>query len=466
MPTLARRSRCSRMERPEKGTLSRAVRHERKRTCNLCGGSFTAPAQHDDRRHNCLSICGAVVGELPHECWQNLDHPYAHDLLAAVPSYLQRSMRTEASHRRRQALTVRVLALTRDGRLTMEQVEDLYREFRPSAVHRLVERLPAQSEVRAEFVNVLERLRLRDEAIAQAKKEQRAQQAIKLPDDFERGVNMFIEKTHRIADIKHRHGHRYSPNTVRKRGHDARAFCEFLAGKGLQQWPQVAQHHLDDYLSATDRWAAARAYTFLQFIRQNFRLTQRFVRPKMRLKAPAEAVMPIAEIPAVLKRLIGFSDRQAVVAGLFLALFAQTPTRSAELTFGNFRKRDGKIEALFAEQWTPLDPLTARHLAQLAPGIVDDDAVSNTRLFRYSAAYLGRKVGQAVEVPLRPLRLGAVANLIRSGITDRGALHRVLGVSLPTLAYVEKLFEWDLHMTVDPEMLKSRNELIRGERTE
>jgi hypothetical protein len=59
-----------------------------------------------------------------------------------------------------------------------------------------------------------------------------------------------------------------------------------------------------------------------------------------------------------------------------------------------------------------------------------------------------------------------VANLIRSGITDRGALSRVLGVSMPTLAYVEKVFEWDLHMTVDPEMVKSRNEVIRGERTE
>jgi hypothetical protein len=272
-----------------------------------------------------------VVGDLPQECWQNLDHPYAHDLLAAVPSYLQRSMRTEASHQRRHDLTVRVLALTREGRLTMEQVEELRREFRPRAVHLFVERLPAQSALRAEFVNVLEQLRLRDDAVAQAKKEQRERPAIKLPDDFERGVNMFIEKSHRIAEIKHRHGHRYSPNTVRKRGHDARAFCEFLAGKGLQQWPQVAQHHLDDYLSATNRWAAARAYTFLQFIRQNFRLTQRFVRPKLRPKPPAEAVMPIAEIPAVLKRLIGFSDPQAVVAGLFLVLFAQTPTRSCQV---------------------------------------------------------------------------------------------------------------------------------------
>jgi hypothetical protein len=67
---------------------------------------------------------------------------------------------------------------------------------------------------------------------------------------------------------------------------------------------------------------------------------------------------------------------------------------------------------------------------------------------------------------MRPLRLAAVANLIRSGITDRGSLNRILGMSLPTLAYVEKSFEWDLHSTVDPEVAKRRNEVIRGERTE
>lgn len=454
------------MANPEESPTPCAAQRARKRTCNVCGGAFTAPVQHDDRRHNCLSICGNVVGALPRECWQNSDHPYAHDLLASMPSYRQRSVRTESAHRLRLAITTRVYGLTRDGRLTTEQVDELLRDFRPRSVHLFMERLPAHSSLRAQLENSLKQVRRRDEAATQAKKVQPKRPAIKLPEDFERGVMLFVEKTHRIAEIKHRHGHRYSANTVRKRGYDARAFCEFLAGKGLQQWPQVAQHHLDDYISATDRWAAARAYTFLQFIRQNFRLTQRFVRPKLRPKPPAEAVMPIAEIPAVLKRLIGFSDPQAVVAGLFLALFAQTPTRSAELTFGDFRKRDGRIEALFAEQWTPLDPLTTRYLLQLAPAVVADDAVSDTRLFRYTAAYLGRKVGQAVGVPLRPLRLGAVANLIRSGITDRRALHRALGVSLPTLAYVEKVFEWDLHMTVDPVMVKSRNEVIRGERTE
>lgn len=454
------------MARPDTSSTPSADPRERQRTCNVCGGRFATPVQHDDRRHNCLSISGAVVGALPQECWQNTEHPYARDLLASMPSYMQRSAATTAAHRTRLAITTRVLELTQGGPLTLDQVEGLLRDFRPRAVHRFVERLPLDSALRTKLSEALEHPRSRDVEATQAMQVHETQAAVALPEDFERGVNLFMEKTRRIAEIKRRHGHRYSESTVRKRSQDARRFCAFLVSRGLQQWPQVAQHHLDEYIGATDRRAAGRAYTFLQFIRQHFRLTQRYVRPKLRPKAPAEAVMAIAEIPAVLKRLVGFPEPQAIVAGLFLALFAQTPTRSAELTYGNFRKRDGKIEALFAEQWTPLDPLTARFLLQLAPGVVKDGALGSKRIFAHSPAYLVQKVGQAVGTPLRPLRLGAVANLIRSGITDRGALHRVLGVSMPTLAYVEKVFEWDLHMTVDPEMVKSRNEVIRGERAE
>mgnify|MGYP003790321935 CR=1 FL=1 len=442
------------------------VRRARKRTCNVCGGSFTAPTQNSERRHNCLSIRGVVIGELPNECWQNRGHPDASELLASMPSYAQKSARSDLAHRRRLELTTRVLEWVQANQLTVDNIDALRRDFGQRAVHDFVKRLSAESRIRAQFESALGELRQRDDAAARKIAPRDEPPAVTLPEDFERGIRLFVEKTHRIAEIKHKHGHRYSAITVRKREHDARAFCEFLVRKGLDYWPQVAQHHLDEYISETNHGAADRASTFLAFIRRHFRLTQRFVRPRRRRKPPTEAVLPISEIPTVLKRLMGCSDLQVIVAGLFLALFAQTPTRSAELTYSNVRKRAGKIEALFAEQWTPLDPLTTRFLLRLAPRVVEDGANGATRLFRYSAGYLGDKVHQAVGVHVRPLRLGAVANLIRSGITDRGALHRVLGVSLPTLAYVEKLFEWDLHMTVDPEMVESRNEVIRGERTE
>lgn len=455
------------MEKNEQTQAPRTPRANRSRVCNVCGGRFSAPIQSDHRRHNCRSITGQILGELPAECWLRVEHPLASDLLASVPAYLQSRNASDVRHSARVAIAAHVLSLSREGDISMEQVNDLLRQHPRRSVQLFVERLPERSALRAQFKDALERTQRQDPPITGHVPFNAARPVAILPDDLNRGVTLFAEKSRKIAEIKHQHGHRYSERTVRKRVLDAQAFCEFIAGKGVQHWPEVAQHHLDEYIALTNRATAARAYTFLQFIRQHFRLTQRFIRPKMRLQPPVDAVLPIEEIPLVLRRLLDSSDQQAIVGGLFLALFAQTLTRSAELTYGNFRKRNGKIEALFAEQWTPLDTLTTKHLQKLVPDIgVAEDNRRTTRIFAVNGESLGYKVARVARTPLKPLRLGAVANLIRSGITDRGALHRVLGVSLPTLAYVEKIFEWDLHMTVDPAMVKSRNEVIRGERTE
>jgi hypothetical protein len=455
------------MENPDSITASRHARRNRRRICNVCGGGFISHPQMDDKRHNCLSIQGGVIGDLPQACWMQSAHPFAHDILQSVPSNSQASSSSVVAHHRRLALAQKMLEITQDGKWTDEKLEALLAQHRPREIEQFVARLPEQFTLRGYLCDSLESIRRQQAAKAGDLRQKRVTLKVELPPDFERGVTLFVEKTHRIADVKHQRGHRYTANTVLKRSQDARRFCEFLASRGLQHWPEVAQHHLDEYIDVTNRSAADRACTFLLLIRQHFRLTQRFIRPKQHRKPPSEAVLPIGEIPAVLRRLVASPDHQAVLGGLLLALFAQTPTRSAELTYGDFRKRDGKVEALFAEQWTPLDPLTTKYLLELAP---DFDRTEPTfrdrRIFRYTGAFLGRRIRQVAEAPLRPLRLGAVANLMRSGITDRGALSRVLGVSMPTLAYVEKVFEWDLHMTVDPEMVKSRNEVIRGERTE
>lgn len=455
------------MDKTERIQMPHTAQTNISRLCNVCGGRFTSPIQGDKRSHNCRSITGHVVGELPVECWQHMDHLFASDILASIPSYLQSRKATDARHSARVDFAAQLLNMSKDGVITIAQVYELLRKYPRRIVASFAERMPVTSDLRIQLMDALEHIRLQEGTSAQKKRSNRVRPVVILPDDLNVGVMLFEEKTKRIAEIKHRHGHCYSECTIRKRREDARSFCEFLASKGVQHWPEVAQHHLDEYIAVTNQAAAARVYTFLQFIRQNFRLTQRFIRPKHRLKPPVDAVLPIKDILLVLQRILDAKDQQVIVGGLFLALFAQTPTHSAELTYGNFRKRNGKIEALFAEQWTPLDPLTTKHLQKLAPGIGStEDGSSNTRIFRYNGVLLRHKVALAAGAHLRPLRLGAVANLIHSGITDRGALHRILGVSMPTLAYVEKIFEWDLHITVDPEMVKRRNEVIRGERTE
>lgn len=150
------------MEKTEGRSIPREAYRVRKRTCNVCGGSFTAPTQSSERRHNCLSIHGAVIGDLPEECWQNQEHPAASELLASIPSYAQKSARSDVTHRRRLELTTRVLEWTQEGPLTIDNVDAFRREFGSRAVQDFVERLATESALRAQFEDMLVELRRRD----------------------------------------------------------------------------------------------------------------------------------------------------------------------------------------------------------------------------------------------------------------------------------------------------------------
>ena len=439
------------------------------RTCNACGDVFIAPTQGDDRRHNCLTVKGGeLCSKLPGACWQFRDHRFVRDVLCTVRAYPPKSKKMNAAHHKRVQIALDILNQTDACGINESNANKLIIKYGRAAMFAFIERLPVDSVLRTDMTPVFASVGHRyDQEATHSPTHRRARVQIALPADFEQAVQLYAEKSARIKQIKIRRGHRYSESTVRRRGVEARYFCEFLVRQGLQFWPEVSQHHLDMYVDKTNRCTGGNAFTFLQFVRQNNRMTQRFIRPKIRLKPPAEAMLDSDAVPGVLRRIVVYPDAQVAVAALFLTLFGQMVARSAELRLGNFRERGEKLEALFAEEWTPLDVLTTRFLRKLNPSIgVAPPEQADTLLFTYPLRKLRDLVAKVVAVPLKPLRMTAIANIIRSGVTDRGAISRILGASMPTLAYIEKAFEWDLQMTVEPEIVKARNEVIRGERTE
>ncbi len=438
------------------------------RTCNACGDVFIAPTQGDGRRHNCLTVKGELCAGLPDVCWQRRDHRFARDVLYTVPSYIQKSHKSVTAHHKRVRIAQDILNQTATCNIDELNADRLFTEFGRSAIFAFIDRLPVDSALRTDLTSVFTQVGLRrDKEAAPSPNRRRKWAATALPPDFEQAVQLYVEKSARVKQTKIQRGHRYSELTVKRRGAEARYFCEFLVRQGLQFWPEVSQHHLDMYVDENNRGTGGNAFTFLQFVRQNNRMTQKFVRPKTRLKPPAEAMLDSDAVPGVLRRIVACPDAQVAVAALFLALFGQRVASSAELCLGNFRERGEKLEAMFAEEWTPLDVLTTRFLRKLNPSIgVTPPEQADGLLFTYSQRKLRHDVAKIVAVPLKPLRMTAIANIIRSGVTDRGAISRILGVSMPALAYIEKAFQWDLQMTVDSEIVKARNEVIRGERTE
>ena len=438
------------------------------RTCNACGDVFIAPTQGDGRRHNCLTVKGEICAKLPEVCWQFRDHRFVHDVLCTVRAYPPKSQKSNAAHHKRVQIALDILNQTDACNINELNANKLIIKYGRAAMFAFIERLPGDSVLRSDMTPVFAKVGHRyDQEATHSPTRRHTRVPIALPADFEHAVQLYAEKSARIKQTKIRRGHRYSESTVRRHGIDARHFCEFLVQQGLQFWPEVSQYHLDLYVDEINQGAGIRAFTFLQFVRQNNRMTQRFIRPKIRPKPPAEAMLDSDAVPGVLRRVVVYPDAQVVVVALFLTLFGQMVARSTELCLGNFRERGEKLEAMFAEEWTPLDVLTTRFLRKFSPSIgVTLPEQAGTPLFTYPLRKLRYAVAKVVAVPLKPLRMTAIANIIRSGVTDRGAISRILGVSMPTLAYIEKAFEWDLQMTVDPETVKARNEVIRGERTE
>ena len=464
------------MEKSDLTSKFTASTRERLRGCTACGGKFYAMEQHDHCRHTCMTVTGDAPSQLPNQCWQKLAHPFARVLLAAIPAHLQKNVKDSVAITKRAEIGQDILANLHPSETMLLDPETLVEKHPPHYLNAFISRLD-DSQIK-EQIKLAQNLRSEiirtDWKLRRPYKANRSNRSgvkrIKtvmpdLPPHFEEAISGYIDQSRRISDIKKKHGHRYSENTIRKREIDTWKFCEFLASKGVTHWPQVEQHHLDEYIGVENRHAATRIYTFLEFIRHHYHLTHKFVRPKVRIKPAIDAILPKKDMRDVLRRILKCPDDELIVVALLLALFAQLPVRSLELTYSRFRKNGDKIEALFATQWTPLDGLTTKYLLRIASdvGAASHDK-DNEPIIKQTYNQIRMKLPDVLQVSVRLLRLAAVANLISSGITDRGALNRILGMSLPTLAYVESSFQWDLQSTVSPEMVKIRNEVVRGER--
>ena len=122
-----------------------------------------------------------------------------------------------------------------------------------------------------------------------------------------------------------------------------------------------------------------------------------------------------------------------------------------------------RVQARFADAWMPLDRAVAARVLRIVPDVADGIRREDRALFTLDPRSYSRRIRAICDLPIKTLRLGALAAIIRRGVTDRASLRALLGVSLSTIEDVEGLMEWDLHWTVDPEVVANRNRIIRGE---
>jgi hypothetical protein len=401
---------------------------------------------------------------VPKECWQHQHHPYVLDILGTITAYQQKGKHSDLAHQRRVELARMMLLATETGQLDMKAFCEGATDFTSRQLKGFLAALPESSSLRdllAQPVAEITNPKLQEKAPKPKKP------IVELPPEFEKALSMYAEASERRAKLKVERGHEYDPRTAIRRIEDARRLCEFLAQHGVTRWADVAARHLDDYIVTVNRHSAQRAWTFLNFLHDRVQMLAKIPRPRNAPRHSAAMVASLTDAKKAITRLAKHPDLQVAIAGLFLAMYAQTIAHSCTLKLNQFRRQDGSLQAKFHGDWMPLDPLTDQLICQYRSEYAESGHTGpDEPLFSYSYATLNQKIAEISGTPLKPLRLAAISNLLRSGMTDRGAIVYYLGVSMPTIEDVERTTYWDLQSTVPPEVVEARNEVIRGERSE
>ena len=281
--------------------------------------------------------------------------------------------------------------------------------------------------------------------------------------EFHRVLEGFLRASIKRFEIKRTRGHNYSEYTVYRRVVVAADFCRFVEGQGVLSWQAVMQRHLDAFCAARTREQGQRVYPFLIHARWVAPVSAKLRRPRF-VRRPKLEIAPSFEAQErAVANLIAAPLDEAVLVGLLVAVYAQRITDCRKLHLSNFRVRDNRVQARFADVWMPLDRAVSARVLRIAPDVADGIRTENRALFTRDPRSYSKRIRAICELPIKPLRIGALAAIIRRGVTERAALHALLGVSMITIEDVEQLMESDLHSTVDPEVVAHRNRIIRGE---
>ena len=282
--------------------------------------------------------------------------------------------------------------------------------------------------------------------------------------ELRRVLEGFLRASIKRLETKRTRGHDYGEYTVYRRVQVAADFCRFLEGQGIQSWQQVMQRHLDAYCAARTRQQGQRVYPFVSYARRVAPVSAKLQSPRNRPRPKLDFAPPFEVQAQAVARLIAAPVDEAVLVGLFVAVYAQRITDCRKLHLSHFRVRNDRVQARFAEEWMPLDRAVAARVLKIVPDVAVGIRSEDQALFTLDPRSYSRRIRAICDLPIKKLRFGALASVIRRGVTDRAALRALLGVSMDMIEDAERLMEWDLQWTVDPEIVENRNRIIRVRR--
>ena len=159
------------------------------------------------------------------------------------------------------------------------------------------------------------------------------------------------------------------------------------------------QRHLDAFCAARTREQGQRVYPFLIHARWVAPVSAKLRRPRF-VRRPKLEIAPSFEAQErAVANLIAAPLDQAVLVGLLVAVYAQRITDCRKLHLSNFRVRDNRVQARFADVWMPLDRAVSARVLRIAPDVGDGIRTENRALFTRDPAVTANAFGPSARFP-------------------------------------------------------------------
>lgn len=444
----------------------------RARKCVACAARVIIAETGDPKRYSCVTGKLEDGVETPPSCWQRRFEKAGRDILAAIVPVSSVSKKDQRRLREKLEVAEAIATLAEAGPLTSESIADLCQRFGRQRVGRVSAAIPESSPIAQAFkkyrkfvISEYNKAYWLRNAIPSARPQKPLYDVTST--EFQDAINQWSAIYEARAKRKLQFGHPYSPLTLARVTREAKRFCAYLESDGITLWVNVAQRHIDGYIAETTQEAAQRAYTFLRFVTKRFRIRSQFKRPANRKPHVRPRLVSMTGLDQVLDCAKSSSDTEVMLALFLVVLYGQTLAALLRLTTEDITETESGYQIKFNEAWIPLDDETSeivrRHLAAREAHLSKKPgSIPSLNLFWCKYAAFGDRVAKITKIPLKNLRITALANILKTGFTDRHGLHASLGVSQATVATLERVCGWDFQSAVSDEAAQIRRDLIDG----
>ncbi|MBK7366116.1 MAG: hypothetical protein IPI97_14455 [Nitrosomonas sp.] len=358
--------------------------------------------------------------------------------------------------RRKVGLAESIATLLEAGQLTPENIQNLIDTFGCQVIGKFAHSLPGTNV----FLESYKKLKKKE-----VFHKEQLEFTIK-SEEFNKAIELWTEYFKLRAAQKEKFGHAYGPMTPQRYIRDGKSFCHYLESIGVTNWVDVAQRHLNGYLDIKGRNRAQRVYRFMQFVKKNFRVVSTFAKPVGNKPQVINRVVHTDQFDNVLNLALESSDIETSLAVYFVGLYAQTIKTLSEMKIDQIRETSSGFEVRFFEGFIPLDSETAglvRKYLSHRNDLQAKELVQNPDLlFISNCPLLGARAKRVSKVRMKNLRLTAIMNMLKNGFTDRQGIKRTLGVSMETVAIVERACGYDIQDSISEEAAQLRSDLLNG----